>query len=72
MKLQDNISYGKQIVNRVKEIPLKLCSMSFLTWALLLFLWTKGKIDFQGIDFLVFTAAVIGIKAYKAIKEKGE
>jgi hypothetical protein len=72
MKLQEEVSYVAQIVRRIKEIPLKILSASFLTWVLLLALWARGTIEFQGIDFLVFTAAVIGIKSYKAVNENGK
>jgi len=57
-----------KLFKRIESLFFKILSLSFLSWALLLYLWQTGHISFDGMEFLVFTASVIGIKAYTKIK----
>lgn len=57
-----------KLFKRVESLFFKMLSLAFLSWALLLYLWETGHIKFDGMEFLIFTASVIGIKAYTKIK----
>ena len=59
-----------KLFKRIESLFFKILSLSFLSWALLLYLWETGHISFDGMEFLLFTASVIGIKAYTKIKGK--
>lgn len=60
----------KQILNRINKLLLKMLSLTFVTWILVSFMYfyNKQQID---MNYLVFTAALIGIKTFKPIIPNG-
>lgn len=60
--------FFSKLAKRVESLFFKMLSLSFLSWALLLYLWETGHITFDGMEFLIFTASVIGIKSYTKLK----
>ena len=54
---------------RIKSLIYKMLSLSFLSWlAIYIVILIRGvEID---LEFYIFTACVMGIKTYKAYKEK--
>jgi len=64
------MNFVKKLLRRLEKLILKAVSLSFLTWCFLFWAWQTSKINIDGKDFLLFTAAIVGIKSYKMIKEK--
>ena len=62
----------QKIEKRVEKLILKAISLSFLTWCFIFYAWQDKAINIDGKDFLLFTVAIVGIKSYKAVKEKME
>ncbi len=62
----------EKVLNRLERLVMKMLSLTFLTWALVTYLCAKGKLNLEGIDYVIFTASLIGIKTYKQIKERIE
>jgi len=56
--------FPEQVVNRIKSLIIKLISPSFLTWAVLFWVWASGRVEISSEMFLIFTASVIGLKKY--------
>lgn len=62
-------SFIAKVINRIEALVLKILSASMLTWTVLFIAMCKGWISFSGESFLLFTAAVIGIKRYTDLKK---
>lgn len=58
----------KMLIERVKKLLYSMLSLSFLSWLALLSIYVKNG---QAIDmeFLLFTASVIGIRSYFKSKD---
>lgn len=61
----------KQILNRINKLILKMLSLTFVTWILISFMYFYNK-QIIDMNYLIFTAALIGIKTFKPVVPGGK
>lgn len=59
----------KQIIEKLKEMLLKMLSLSFLTWVIGTLIAIKKLIPATFTEWMLFTCSIIGIKVYKELNE---
>jgi len=55
---------------KLKKFISSMLKLSFLSWTVLLILWSLKILNFSGTEFLMYTTSVLGIGVYKKIKTK--